>query len=121
MQVMSFAAAAFLALLKAIEFFRRGTLSVRLTRDSFFRLIDAGEALFVHAVLLARGGVANYDAQAKGQRQNRSKVLPPGHCRPRRENARVSGSCGTPFLWNKSVTIRLSGFDPASCLYVPSC
>lgn len=56
MQITSFAAAAFLALLKALEFFRRGTLEVRLTRDSFFRLTDVGESLFVHAVLLAREG-----------------------------------------------------------------
>jgi hypothetical protein len=56
MQITSFAVAAFLALLKALEFFRRGTLEVRLTRDSFFRLTENGEALFVHGVLLAREG-----------------------------------------------------------------
>lgn len=56
MQVTSFTLAAFLAILKAVEFFRRGKLEVRITRDSFFRLTDLGEALFVHAVLLARNG-----------------------------------------------------------------
>jgi hypothetical protein len=58
MQITSFAVATFLAILKAIEFFRRGTLEVRLTRDSFFRLTDFGESLFVHAVLLDRDGPA---------------------------------------------------------------
>src|ERR1035437_2042427 len=56
MQITSFAVAAFLAVLKALEFFRRGTLEVRPTRASFFRLTENGEALFVHGVLLAREG-----------------------------------------------------------------
>lgn len=45
-----------LAGLRSVEFFRRGLLEVRLTRDSFFRLTDFGEALFVHGVLLSRNG-----------------------------------------------------------------
>lgn len=45
-----------LAGLRLVEFFRRGTLEIRLTRDSFFRLSDRGETLFVHSVLLARDG-----------------------------------------------------------------
>jgi hypothetical protein len=45
-----------LAGIRAVEFLRRGTLEVRITRDCFFRLTDYGEALFVHGVLLARNG-----------------------------------------------------------------
>ena len=61
MQITSFAVATLLAVLKAVEFFRRGTLEVRLTKDSFFRLTETGESLFVHAVLLARDGPALID------------------------------------------------------------
>ena len=55
-QIVSFAIALILALIRLVEFFRIPELDVRLTRDLFFRLIDSGEALFCHAVLLARNG-----------------------------------------------------------------
>ena len=55
-QVSALAISIFLALLRAAEFFRSPHLHVRLTRDLFFRLIDRGEALFCHAVVLARNG-----------------------------------------------------------------
>jgi hypothetical protein len=61
MQIASFAVATLLGVLRAVEFFRRGTLEVRLTKDSFFRLTDSGETLFVHAVLLDRDGPALID------------------------------------------------------------
>ncbi len=55
-QELSLAITLFLAALRAAEFFALPGLYVRLTRDLFFRLIDDGEALFCHAVLLARRG-----------------------------------------------------------------
>jgi hypothetical protein len=55
-QLSNLAITLLLAVLRAVEFLRRGTLEVRITRDCFFRLTDFGEALFVHGVLLARNG-----------------------------------------------------------------
>jgi hypothetical protein len=55
-QVLSLAVTLALATIKAIEFFRRGTLEVRITRDCFFRLSDIGESLFIHAGMIARNG-----------------------------------------------------------------
>lgn len=80
-QILSLSVALFLALLKAIEFFRFPKLDVRLTRDMFFRLIDDGEALFCHAVLLARNGPVliqdiNLTLKRKGSRARAEKVFP---------------------------------------------
>jgi hypothetical protein len=55
-QILSLAIASFLAILRAVEFFEIPELDVRLTRDLYFRLIDDGEVVFCHAVLLARKG-----------------------------------------------------------------
>jgi hypothetical protein len=56
----AFWASLVLTILKLLELIQRATLQphldLRLTREVFFRLIDAGEALFCHAVLLARNG-----------------------------------------------------------------
>jgi len=80
-QILSLSVALFLALLRAIEFFRFPKLDVRLTRDMFFRLIDDGEALFCHAVLLARNGPVliqdiNLTLKRKGNRARAEKVFP---------------------------------------------
>ena len=56
MQIASFAVATVLAIMKVIEFFRRGTLEVRITRDCFFRLSESGESLFIHGGMIARNG-----------------------------------------------------------------
>jgi hypothetical protein len=55
-QVVNLGITLLLASMRAVEFLRHGKLEVRLTKDSFFRLTDFGEALFVHCVLLARNG-----------------------------------------------------------------
>lgn len=55
-QIVSLSITAFLAVLRTIEFFNFPELYVRLTRDLFFRMIDEGEALFCHAVLISRNG-----------------------------------------------------------------
>jgi hypothetical protein len=80
-QILSLSVALFLALLRAIEFFKFPRLDVRLTRDMFFRLIDDGEALFCHAVLLARNGPVLIQEiyltlKRKGSRDRAEKVFP---------------------------------------------
>jgi hypothetical protein len=80
-QILSLSVALFLALLRAIEFFKVPELYVRLTRDMFFRLIEDGEALFCHAVLLARNGPVlireiNLKLKRKGNRARAEKLFP---------------------------------------------
>lgn len=80
-QVVSLLVALFLALLRAIEFFKLPGLYVRLTSDLFFRLIDDGEAMFCHAVLLARNGpvlIQDIDLalKRKGNREIAEKHFP---------------------------------------------
>ena len=80
-QILSLSVALFLALLRAIEFLKFPELYVRLTRDLFFRLIEDGEALFCHAVLLARNGPVlirdiNLTLKRKGNRARAEKHFP---------------------------------------------
>lgn len=80
-QILSLSVALFLALLRAIEFFKFPKLYVRLTRDMFFRLIEDGETLFCHAVLLARNGpvlIRDIDLtlKRKGNRARAEKLFP---------------------------------------------
>ena len=49
----SFAISLVLAILKIKESFPQPSLEIQLTRDLFFRLVEAGEALFCNAALLA--------------------------------------------------------------------
>src|ERR1039458_8658004 len=55
-QYFTLAATLVLSGLRAWEFFRKPTLSVALTKDVFFRVIDFGEALFCNAILMAERG-----------------------------------------------------------------
>jgi hypothetical protein len=56
LQIITFGISIILAIFKTAEFFRKPKLSLNLTRDIFFRLIDKGEALFCNGVLLAIDG-----------------------------------------------------------------
>jgi hypothetical protein len=80
-QVLSLAIALFLAVLRGFEFFQIPELDVRLTRDLYFRLIDDGEVVFCHAVLLARKGpvlIQNIELTLKriGSRDRAEKSFP---------------------------------------------
>ena len=55
-QYFAFFASLVLGVLKIWESLRHPKLSVALTKETFFRIIDSGEALFCNAILLAQGG-----------------------------------------------------------------
>lgn len=81
LQLVSLGIALFLAVLRAVEFFKLPELYVRLTRDLFFRLIDDGEAIFCHAVLLARNGPVliqeiDLSLRRKGNHGTAEKLFP---------------------------------------------